>query len=525
MYIGSGIDTDENIRMFKDHKHILYWLLALSFIIRTLVAGLIELGNDEVYYRTYALYPDWSHFDHPPMVGWIIQLFTLDLLFQDELFLRLGSVVFGTLNTYLVYRIGSFVRNERTGLIAAFLFTASIYCFVIAGTFILPDTPQMLFWLLALLFFIKAFQEPVSEYCWIWMTGAGFFTGLGMLSKYTTVFLWVGVLAYIFLYSRKWLRKPCFYISMAITLLLFMPVIFWNVGNNWISFTFQGERVNMFESGLRFDYFFTELLGQFFYNNPLNFIIIASAFFALTRRRNFLEKKWVRLLLWTSLPLIATFLFFALFRRTLPHWSAPGYTGLLIVAGAWLDSRFAGKRIIPYPVVAALAFLLIILVAGILQIRTGALFYDSKNLGKNDLTLDLYGWEQLSRKFHNEVLSRDTFEHMPIVSHRWFPAANLDYYVARPNNTYVLGLGSLEKIHKYAWINNMRGGFEKGMDAWYITTSRDFHNPEILYSQYFRRIMPVDTINIERGNKTVMQAYVFLLRDMVNVPENQISAK
>ena len=110
----------------------------------------MEFGNDEVYYWTYALYPDWSHFDHPPMVGWVIQLFSLNLLFDSEFFIRLASVVLMTADTYIIYRIGKDLKDKRTGLYAALLYTASIYAFVITGIFIMPDTPLMLFWLLAI---------------------------------------------------------------------------------------------------------------------------------------------------------------------------------------------------------------------------------------------------------------------------------------------------------------------------------------------------------------------------------------
>ena len=45
----------------KIHK-ILFWLLVISTVVRGLAAALIEFGNDEVYYWTFALYPDWSHY-------------------------------------------------------------------------------------------------------------------------------------------------------------------------------------------------------------------------------------------------------------------------------------------------------------------------------------------------------------------------------------------------------------------------------------------------------------------------------
>jgi len=88
------------------YKKALFWLVAISIITRVFLAAWLELGNDEVYYWTYALYPDWSHYDHPPMVGWVIQLFSLNLLFDSELFIRLSSVVLMTVNTILIYQMG-----------------------------------------------------------------------------------------------------------------------------------------------------------------------------------------------------------------------------------------------------------------------------------------------------------------------------------------------------------------------------------------------------------------------------------
>ena len=41
----------------------------------------------------------------------------------------------------LAMLIGKKIRNERTGLYAAVLYNTSIYSSIIAGTFILPDSP------------------------------------------------------------------------------------------------------------------------------------------------------------------------------------------------------------------------------------------------------------------------------------------------------------------------------------------------------------------------------------------------
>ena len=511
-------------------KKTLIWLIIISTVIRAFIAYFIELGNDEVYYWTYALYPDWSHFDHPPMVGFIIQMFSFNLLFQDEIFLRLSSIIFGSINTWLIFLIAKKLKNSITGLYAALLFTASIYCFVIAGIFILPDTPQVLFWLLSMYFLLNSLPDKSqSKKSRNYLLLAGVTIGLGMLSKYTSVFLWFGAGLYILFYNRNWLKSKTIYLSVLVSLILVLPIFIWNIQNDFISFTYQGERVDVSGSMLRLDYFATEFFGQIFYNNPVNFVIIIFALVAIIRKKKFLNSQHVRLLLFLSLPLIFTFLVFSLFRSTLPHWSGLAYLSLILIAAAYLEElsvKKLKKVLFPVPIQFSLYFLLIILIFGVGQINYGWLNIDKstnvKILGKNDFSLDMYGWEQLGEKFSN-IVERDKNQNLidtnaVIISYRWFPAANLDYYVARQLNKKVLAIGSLERIHKYAWINKKRGGFYKGMDAYFITTSRDFKNPYDLYENYFEKIEPADTIPIIRNSKNVKNFFVFRMIDLQRIP-------
>jgi hypothetical protein len=110
----------------------------------------------------------------------------------------------------------------------------------------------------------------------------------------------------------------------------------------------------------------------------------------------------------------------------------------------------------------------------------------------------------------------------PLVSYRWFPAANLDFYVAKPLGTFVLAAGSLERIHKYAWINQSRGGFKLGSDAWYLTSSRDFTNPQELLGSNYQTIELTDTLPIIRNEDTVMFYYAFKLKNLLKIPENEL---
>ncbi|MBN2174424.1 MAG: glycosyltransferase family 39 protein [Bacteroidales bacterium] len=519
--------------MISEHyKKKIFILISVSVIVRIFLANFTELGNDEVYYWTYALYPDLSHFDHPPMVGFMIQLFSFNLFFESELWIRLSSIVLGSVNIWLIYLIGSRINGNRTGFYSAVLYVSSLYGSVITGIFILPDTPQMFFWVLSL-FYIIQMVEPnnqikQSNFLFI---AFGITAGLALLSKYTSIFLWIGVFIYVLIYNRQKLKTGILYLSVMISILIFLPVILWNFQNDFISFTFQGGRVAISDkSFFRPDYFLLEILGEFFYNNPINVVIVILSLFSIAKRRIPINPQ-IKILLSIGLPLIITFLVISLFKRTLPHWTAPGYTTLLIVAAYYLDISYqeiTKKGILPSILKYSLLLLGFVVILSFLQINFGLIRFENPNkvsaqsLGKMDISLDIYGWRQIGTKFtsiHQRDQQNGTFKSNTIISHRWFPAANLDYYAAKPNQMNVLAIGYISAIHKYYWINWQRGGFHLGMDAYCITTSHDYSDPVVDFSQFFTTVEPSDTIRIERGGKHVMNAFVYRLTDMKRLPK------
>lgn len=495
----------------KDIRKALCWLLAISTLIRGLVAATVELGNDEVYYWAYAMYPDWSHFDHPPMVGWFIQLFSLNLLFDSEFFIRLASVVTMTFNTWVIYRIGKEVKDARAGWYAALLYNASIYAFIIAGTFILPDTPLVLFWLLAFWMACRYLRAPEPKARHILL--AGLFAGLAILSKYSGAFLPVGLLLYIVLFDRKRLRDPYLYLALGIVAVCCLPILYWNLKNDFISFSFHGERVSLFGKP-NLNTFGTELAGEFFYNNPVVYLLAIIAVVKAFRGKIAMERSALRLALCTALPLIFVFLFFSLTRSTLPHWNAPGFILIIPLIACMLRSKKS--------IVAALTVTALTLSLGVAQIQTGFVTLDHhtepERLGRDDFSLDLYGWRQLETKFADlreaKILEGLMEEADGLVADEWFPLANLDYYVAQPLGMRAMGLGSVERIHKYAWINEERGGFQEGEDFWFLYDTRYPRDPSNLFPGMFQRIEFVEIIPIERGGKTAKNFYVYACKGL-----------
>ncbi len=510
------------------YKKWLWSLMAVSFVIRIFLSGTLEFGNDEVYYRLYALYPDWSYFDHPLMVAWIMRIFSLNLLFTSELFLRLGAVVLGTANLWLVFQIGKTLKDERTGLLAALLYSASIYAFVITGIFILPDAPQSFFSLLALHALIKSVPNPEEKSAQKQMLLFGLFAGLGILSKYTAVFLWFGAALYILFYQRKWLVKKSSYLAIIITFIVSLPILIWNIQNRFISFTFHGERVDMLGHSLNLNTFLTEIVGEIFYNNPINFVLIITAVTAFFLHKKFLKKAYGRILLLTGVPMIVLFILFSLFRSTLPHWTAPGYTLLLFMAAALLSEK--RENVIPVAVKSAVGLLVVVLILGFVQIKTGLFYHDSSSevveTGSNDPSLDLFGYRQAGAAFA-KIVKQDTLSgrmsgKLILTGNNWFPLANFDYYAATPLQMKTLAIGPLQNIHEYAWINKKRGGFQKGMNAYYLTDTRYFRPPDKTMQSFFETQEIPDTIPVIRGGRIAKYVLVYRLKHLLKIPPDPL---
>jgi 4-amino-4-deoxy-L-arabinose transferase-like glycosyltransferase len=454
------------------------------------------------------------------MVGWLIQLTSLNLLFDFAFSIRLGAIILSSIVLVLAFKIGEKIHSERAGFAAAFLFCISPYTFLISGTFILPDTPLLFFGLLALWLIINIFDGEISTPKANRLLILGLVIGLAVLSKYTALFLWAGVGLYILCYKRNWLKQWQLYLSVCITLLCLAPVIYWNINNDFISFTFHNERISLF-SQICFPCLFQEIMGELLYNNPFIFVMIYFVFFRFCfQKSKTAYTEYNRMFYCIGFPIVMLFLLFSLFRNLLPHWNAPGYTVMIFpvaiyLAEKWQQGRKAGW--IQAKIWAGI--LLCFVVVFLLQSRYNIL--KLKDLDIQDITLEMATWQKTGEAFaqlsqHAEK-SGEIPPAAPIIASRWFPAANLDMYVAKPTNRKLLAIGSMEKIHKYVWVNASRGGFYLGMDAWYITDNYDYLDPQHL-TAYFETISPPDTLHIARNGEICKEVYVFQLKNMHVLP-------
>ena len=489
------------------------WLIVgIITVLKLFLASYLSLSNDEVYYHTYALYPALSHFDHPPMVGWIIQLFTFNMQLHNDFFMRLGAVVFSIFNSLIVFKFTNRLSGKKVAIFSLIVFNLSFYNAIIAGFFIMPDTGVLTFWLLAISYFHKSLTpEEITTKERKLILIAGILVGVAMLSKYHAGLLWVSAFLFIILYRRKWLLEPSFYIAGVLTALVFTPVIIWNFQNHFISFAFHGDRVNLIHQGFNFLYFGRELFGQMLYTNVVIFgMIVWSLIYYLKHfsSRSINE----RFLIYFGIPTIFLFLFISVFKSTLPHWSGPGYATLILFAAITFSNTNQVKDVIRrrFLLWAIMTFFLAC-VAVIVQLEKNVI-----PLGfKNDPTADVTGWDELGEKFTElrtkHLSERKISKNHVMLHYRWFPAAHYDYYLAEPNQIPLIVSGDIDYMHKYLWINEERGGIAIGEDAYYLTTDIVNHSAKYMYGYSFEEISKPEIIVIHRNNKPYIFYYLYIL--------------
>ena len=507
---------------FSSYSKKILLLILISTGIKLLIAGLLELGNDEVYYWTYALQLDWNHFDHPPMIGWMIRLTTLNLHWVSEITLRMGSILSAGIATWFIFQTAKVIASEKAGWYAAIIYQTSIYTGIIAGLFILPDSPQMPIWTAALYGMALLFSHPNAERktgLWILL---GALIGLATLCKVHGLYLWVGFGLTILFTRIKWLLNWRFYLAVLITLLFLLPIVYWNIQYDFITYKFHSERVT--HTHLQWDMLAREILGEFAYQNPIVFVLIILTLIAFIRKSFVFPGKtfsvWIFCM---SIPMILFFWVIALFNPTLPHWTGPAYIPLYLLAAIYLDQQknFGTPKVLSF----AGGFVVVLLILATAIVRFSPVNFGShqkENYGEYCPTLDLNGWSDFSKEY-SKLVTSDQQQHLMkqnsfILVCKWFPGGHLEFYTVPKTNQTLIAIGPLQDIHKFAWLNRERKKMQIGDDAYTIVPSNLPFDVSKHYAEYFTQIEAPVQINQIRNGGVVRYFYVYRLKGCKKIP-------
>jgi 4-amino-4-deoxy-L-arabinose transferase-like glycosyltransferase len=341
----------------------LFYAAAALVAVRGLMAVLLPPAFDETYYWLWSRDLAWSYLDHPPMVAYVIRAGTL--LFGDTLAgIRVGTWVLSAVSSYLVWRAAALLLNDERQAARAVLYynlTLMVSVQAFAAT---PDAPAMA--ASSLMLYALARLRKDGNPHWWWAVGlAG---GIGLLSKYTALFLGAGVLLWLFTAEGKRWRASFYpYAAAALGLLLFLPVVLWNAAHEWISFEKQFGRAAG-GGGVTLKYLGEFLAGQLALATPF-IAILGVAGLSRAFRRRMPYHAALLLLFCLIAPSMIYFLFHALQARVQGNWPSFLYPAFAIAAA--ID--FGSGRALALVRRAAIPFASAVLAVVYLHALTGAL--------------------------------------------------------------------------------------------------------------------------------------------------------
>lgn len=301
-----------------------------------------------------------SYYEHPPMIALLMRFITI-IGGNTEMTLEIGSQLTMLFIIFQIYWISSTHFNKNAAKVTLLLLCSTPY-FTLGSIFLHITQPFLICWLFALHLYLRLHQslakhpdQSISQNkeALRYLLAIGVVAGLGALSKYIMLLFYMGMLAHALLYKkmRHHLLSPWVYVAGLISLLIFTPVLFWNLQNGWVSFKFQ------FGRGLS-----GAVFGKNFIEFTVGHLLLFSPFWSwwcfknTWKIRDSLKQHHspqAALAVLSLFPLL--FFSFMSFKGSIsdPHWTNVTYIGLMILAGNSL-SKFWGQSSLKKKILAGL---------------------------------------------------------------------------------------------------------------------------------------------------------------------------
>lgn len=301
--------SDKTVKCF-----LLVWTL-----INLLQSYFTELHPDEAYYWIYSRFLDWGYFDHPPMVALFIR--AGDTLLHNEVSLRLFTVLSSSFAWWILWQIVKKYQVEAKWFI---LVITSISIFHIFGFTTTPDAPLFFFSTLFYFFYQQYLEKDTP--------GIAFLLSLALAgalySKYHAILL----VFFTLMAHPKLLSRKSFWMIAALTLILFLPHVFWQIHHG-----FPSVKYHLFErsaSHYKVEFTLLYLVGQLFMAGPL-----VGWFWFYTVSRFRAVDVFTRTLLFNFFGTLLFFLANTLKVAVQPHWTLIGFLPLVMLVLISLQNK------------------------------------------------------------------------------------------------------------------------------------------------------------------------------------------
>jgi hypothetical protein len=213
------------------------WLLSIAAavtLVHMLTNGRYGFHRDELQFLSDARHLDWGFVAYPPFTPFVERI-GLEIFGLSMVWLRLFSVLAQAAAIVVSGLMAKELGGGRLAQITAALAVALSPIPIFEGTEFQYTSFDYLWWVLVAYFTIRLLRTENPR----WWLGIGAAVGMGLLTKYSTVFFIAGILGGVVLTrARRFLLNRWFWAGIAVALVIFLPNFVWQMRHDFISYHF-----------------------------------------------------------------------------------------------------------------------------------------------------------------------------------------------------------------------------------------------------------------------------------------------
>lgn len=467
-----------------------YIFLCLITLLRLIYVLTVHrpVNVDEAQYWLWSQHLSWGYHSKPPLIAAVIWL-TSHLFGNGYFGLRFAAPIAYFVASLFIYLAAKRLFSVMVGRWSAITFIL-LPSVSFSATIINTDPFMLMFWAIALYFFILAWQSE-RLWCWLLMAVA---VGLSALAKYTGLLFLLCLLLFLIVDrpSRRYFCSISFYLSLLLVVLVLLPNIIWNIHHGMETVhNIAGHNI-IGSKGI--DLRFSNLPGFLVNQLGIFSVILFPCYLVYLFSRQYWKTSSQRLLWCFSFPILLLILLESLFSHAIANWSAAAYISATILVTFLLSKQSMIKWLKTNLLLSVIAFLsMSIIDVSVLQ---GWLrFHHYSHFYRKTL-----GWQYIGSAI--ETIKQDYPNANFIFNNRAIWAKSVYY-----------GDISLSKV--YVWNPQSQ---RLALDSWnspslgqdFIYLSDDGKLP-VSMTMHFEQTRSIKVIPIEQFGKRFSTVYVYYL--------------
>src|SRR5208337_3785083 len=212
-------------------------LVALAMcllLLHILTNGRYGFHRDELATLDDARYLAWGYVAYPPATPFLGRV-AMEIFGPSLRGVRFFSALAQAIVVVLAGLMARELGGKRSAQIVAALAVAIAPVSLFSGAVLQYVAFDYLWWVLSAYFLIRLLRTEDPR----WWLAVGAAIGMGMMTKYTMVFLVAGIaVGVLFTNARRYLKSPWLWAGVALSLLIFLPNLIWQIQHQFISLDF-----------------------------------------------------------------------------------------------------------------------------------------------------------------------------------------------------------------------------------------------------------------------------------------------